>query len=369
MTSSYAVKALCLMSFLVLTAPLFVGDVSSAPSSKKTAVYNLYFGDLHTHTGYSDSWEDTTPWDAYKAAIDAGADFMAVTDHLAIWNAYNAFVLDEKEWADTLAAADYYTSRRFVAMAAYEAWLLGECGEINVYNTREFPPAKPLGYRFDRLPDFYDWLASQPGAIGQWNHPLYVSKDFQNYAYYSEARDAAMGLIEVYNDVFYEASYIKALDAGWHMMPSANSDTHYSDWISGHEMRTVLLAESLTPKDLYAAMSAGRGYATLDKNLRIYYTLDGAVMGANLSAADGAYTASIKISDPDGMKDKITLVEIVSDGGIVVASIPTNGASVDLTVSLSSETARYFFVRVHTASPLNGGPGVTAWTAPVWTGR
>ena len=31
-----------------------------------------------------------------------------------------------------------------------------------------------------------------------------------------------------------------ALDAGWHVMPSANSDTHYDDWIAGHELRTVL---------------------------------------------------------------------------------------------------------------------------------
>ena len=32
--------------------------------------------------------------------------------------------------------------------------------------------------------------------------------------------------------------------------------------------------------------------------------------------------------------------------------------------------SRYFWVRVSTASDdVNGVPGVTAWTAPVWTGR
>jgi hypothetical protein len=367
-------RTLCLLLVLVMASPLLSGQVASDKDPTKgkpsTTTYNLYFGDLHTHTGYSDAYDDSTPWEAYEAAIDAGADFMAVTDHVAIWNAYNAYVASPEQWEDLLAAADYYTSKEFVAMAGYEAWLLADLGEFNVYNTRELPPEQTLGYRYDRLPNFYDWLAEQPGAIGQFNHPLYVSDNFMDYSYYTETRDIGMSIIEVHNEDLYEDSYIMALDAGWHVLPSANSDTHYSDWIAVHEMRTVLLAESLTPEDLYDAMSACRGYGTLDKNLEIRYTLDGAVMGSNLSAADGTYTASIQIFDPDGLKDEITLVEIISDRGEIVASIPTSRSSVDLTVDLDSEDARYFYVRVTTASPLEGEEaGVTAWTSPVWTGR
>ena len=364
------------MLIFVLSIPFLGGHTSSAKgpnnADDETSAYNLYFGDLHTHTGYSDAYdEESTPWDAFAAAIAGGADFMATTDHLQIWNAYDAFVIDEVEWADTLAAAAYYTSDTFVAMPGYEAWLLANCGEINVYNTEELPPRETLGNRFDRLPSFYDWLASMPGVIGQFNHPLYVSEDFMDFDFYDESRDTAMCVIEAYNTEYYDPSYQKALDAGWHLMPSANSDTHYSDWIAGHEMRSVLLAESLTPEDLYAAMSACRGYATLDKNLRVEYTLDGAIMGSNLSDPDGTYTAWIRIEDPDGAElDEVTLVEIVTDDGVVIASASTGGALVELTITLDSEDARYFYVRVTTASPLNGDvPGITAWTAPVWTGR
>ncbi|MEM4233512.1 MAG: CehA/McbA family metallohydrolase [Thermoplasmata archaeon] len=355
---------------VVLSCPLASSCVVSAGKPQAGETYNLYFGDLHTHTGYSDAYEDSTPWDAFQAAIDAGADFMAVTDHIAIWHGYDAWTMNAAEWADLLAAADYFTSKKFVAMAGYEAWLLGGCGEINVYNVRDLPPKEPLGYRFDRLPSFYDWLASQPGAVGQFNHPTYVSRDFMNYAFYSEPRDAGMNIIEVYNDEYYEDSYVMALDAGWHVMPSANSDTHYSDWISGHEMRTVLLAPRLTPEDLYAAMSSCRGYATLDKNLRIQFTLNGAVMGSTLASQTSIFTARITIADPDRTaSDSITAVEIVSDGGAVAAHVPTSGTAVDLTITLTSTTARYYFVRVITASDHTGSPGVTAWTAPVWTGR
>jgi hypothetical protein len=359
--------ALFVVAVAVMIVPFSCQNASSAGSNVKTTTYNLYFGDLHTHTGYSDAYEASTPWDAYKAAIAAGADFMAVTDHVAIWNAYNAWVDSVEEWNDCLAAADFYTSRKFVAMAGYEAWLLGDLGEINVYNTRDWPPG-PLGYRQDRLPSFYDWLAQQPGAIGQFNHPLYVSDNFQDFGYYTPTRDIGMNIIEVYNDVVYEDSYVMALDAGWHLMPSANSDTHYADWIAGHEMRTVLLAESLTAQNLYAAMSASRGYATLDKNLQIYYTLNGAVMGSVLSPT-GTYEVSVRISDPDGAADAIKLVEIVSDGGAVVASKRFDSAKVQWTTTLTSDGAQYFYVRVTTASNLSGVEGVTAWTAPVWTGR
>lgn len=361
---------LALGMIFVLISPLSGGNVAAARQDSAKVAYNLYFGDLHTHTGYSDGYADVTPWDAYKAAIDAGADFMAVTDHIAIWHDYEAWVASPEQWNDILAAADFYTSKKFVAMAGYEAWLLGNVGEINVYNTRELPHY-PLGDKPDRLSNFYGWLADHPGAVGQFNHPLYVSDDFMGYSLDPESSaDAVMGMIEVYNDVFYEDSYIMALDAGWHLMPTANSDTHYPDWISGTEIRTVLLAPSLTPQNLYAAMSAGMGYATLDKNLRISYTLNGEVMGSTLASPTSTYKAWVHIEDPDRVAaDRITLVEIVSDGGAVVASAPTHANTVDLTFSLPSSAATYYYVRVTTASSLGGGPGVTAWTAPVWTGQ
>jgi hypothetical protein len=368
-----ATTALAVALVLVMAGPFccFGSEGKGGPPVSEPG-YDIYFGDLHTHTGYSDAYDrDSTPWDAYQAAIDAGADFMAVTDHVQFWNAYDAWIMDKEEWEDTLQAADYFTSEEFVAMAGYETWMLAGCGEVNVFNTREFPESVNLGYRYDRLPNFYDWLKDIPGAIGQFNHPLYVSDNFMDYDFLNDERDASMSIIEVWNTMdSYEDSYIMALDAGWHVMPSANSDTHYSDWIANHEMRSVLLAESLTPEDLYDAMRNCRGYGTLDSTLHITYTLNSAVMGSQL-VADGTteYLAEVHIWDPEGAGDEVTLVEVLSDGGEVVASIPFYSDDVTVTIPLSSDSAGYFFLRVSTVSPLDGEPGVTAWTAPVWTGR
>jgi len=42
---------------------------------------------------------------------------------------------------------------------------------------------------------------------------------------------------------------------------------------------------------------------------------------------------------------------------------------VDWEIPLTSVTARYYYLRVTTASNVSGSEGLTAWTAPVWTGR
>jgi hypothetical protein len=361
---------------LVFTLGAGTASAQAAGQPPSPALYNLYFGDLHAHTGYSDGARGSTPDDAFSGAATEGADFMATTDHQGS--------LTSAEWADTLAAAGRHTSPTFVAMAGYEAWVVG-IGEINMFNTPNWPK-EPTGKGADKansghhgnrwlsLPETYDWLAAQPGAVGQWNHPTAYagvsSENFVGFADRTLSRDGGMGLIEVFNDVVYESSYVLALDAGWHVMPAANSDTHNPDWISGSEVRTVLLAPDLTPAALYGAMSAGRGYATVDRNLRVRFAVNGAVMGSVLDGSTQTFEIRVQVEDPDpGEADALTQVEIVSDGGVVVATLPAGGNEGEWSATLSSSTARYYYARVSTASGPDGLPGPTAWTAPVWTGR
>lgn len=381
--------ALFVIAVAAMSVPFSCQNASSAGSNDETTEYKLYFGDLHSHTSYSDG--QGTPWDAFAAAKAAGADFLATTDH--VHYPYGQISLTPELWADTLLAAEASTSEDFVAMAGYELWLPW-AGEINVYNTNEIygenGRGNPGGHGFNNglhesihavLPSVYDWLA-ETGAIGQWNHPTYwygpndmgfnesPMSNFFDFDYYSAARDQGISVLENLRNPNYEMSYIMALDAGWHVMPAANSDTHSANWISGSKVRTVLLAESLTAEDLYGAMRASRGYATQDVNLEISYTLNGAVMGSVLGADPSVYTASIHIEDPDGVaSDAITLVEIVSDGGLVVANKLGGSTVFDWEVTLESGTSHYYYLRVTTASNASGGEGVTAWTAPVWTGR
>ncbi len=378
MVSRKLISGLSLIIVIAMIGPSLCCDATVAVEPEEAVPeYNLYFGDLHSHTSYSDGV--LMPDDAFEAGESAGADFLAVTDH--------QHELTDREWADILRSAEEHTEdNKFVAMAGYEYYLRG-INELNIYGTPIMPPnpgiPPPSKYEGDRMtggsfiPWIYDWIAEESGAIGQWNHPLSygcpVAWDYFQFDYWANDRDLAMGMLECYNWGYREPSYIKALDNGWHMMPTATEDDHYGDWISPLGIRTVLLAPSLTTDNLYEAMREGRGYATLDDNLEIRFTVNDGVMGSNLSSPGAtSYTASIVIDDFDGLCDAITLVEIVSDGNDTVWSYaPMSSSYENLNIELSGDDApRYFFVRVTTVSPLNGDvEGVTAWTAPVWTGN
>lgn len=371
----YSVTSIVIVAVMVVPC-VFCGTALADKPETTTVSYNLYFGDLHSHTSYSDG--TALPDDAYAMAVGAGADFLAITDHY--------YQLNDAEWEALLLEADSNTvPGSFVAMAGYEYYLSG-INEINIYGTEtmapfpgDTPEANYAGTRMTGgtfIPWIYDWIADEPGAIGQWNHPLSygcpVAWDYYQFDYRTDDRDDAMGMIEVYNWGYRDSSYIKALDAGWHMMPTATEDDHYGDWISPLGIRTVLLAPSLERDDLYEAMRLGRGYATLDSNLEIRFKVDGEVMGSSLSDPGAEnYMASLDIYDPDGESDMITLVEIVSNGNFTVwSAAPYSNSFTDMEIELpGTGEPQYFFVRITTVSPLNGVvEGYTAWTAPVWTG-
>ena len=133
------------------------------------------------------------------------------------------------------------------------------------------------------MPQFYDWLASYPGGVGRsaTTRRTY-SKEFDGLRLphrrcatrcVEPARGLQLGNYGYYKITDFESSYVKALDLGWHVMPSANSDTHVADWITGYETcgpscsRTRSRRPTCTPP-----CAPSRGYATLDKDLRVTFT-------------------------------------------------------------------------------------------------
>ncbi len=292
-------------------------------------------------------------------------------------------------WADTLAVANKYNRDGvFVTLPGYELWLPWmTVGEMNIFNATEIfgQTGNPAGNGYnnghkrglvDVLPSLYDWLATK-GAVGQWNHPDYyggdtsVDLDWYQFGFYTPERDQAVNMIEIWNDITYEPAYVRALDAGWHVLPSANSDTHYADWITGCDVRTVLLADGSHARQARRRHARQPGLRDRGQEPRGPLHAGRHSRWVRPWRRRRATPASIRIHDPNGATDAIKLVEIVSDGGEVVASKKAfNSADVSWTIkALPSSAERYFYVRVTTASDFWGNEGVTAWTAPVWTGR
>lgn len=314
-----------------------------------TQNYNIYFGDFHSHTTNSDG--TGTPSQAYKQAIEYGADFLAVTDHS--WE-------DKIYWDSCRVTADKNTSDSFVAIAGFE--MTKSWGHMCIFNTSWYTYSDSNIER----DSFYSILAKDSQCIAQWNHPTEMTDEFDKFSGYSPELDKIINLLEIINDKrdeIFESSYIKALDKGWHVSPAANSDNHNGQWIKGYSRRTAVLATGLTRDEIYTAMKNHRTYATEDKNLQVHFFINGHMMGSVLHAPPQCI-AQVYIHDPDtnDSYDRIKSVEIITEKGNVAASLSCMNHTVSWTQALDRPDSvnTYFYIRIKNLD------GRIAFTAPVW---
>ncbi|MCD7760771.1 MAG: CehA/McbA family metallohydrolase, partial [Clostridiales bacterium] len=351
-------------------------------TERSQEAYNIYFGQLHSHTNYSDGAGSIT--DAYEHATEVHEttdtlDFLAVTDHSNSFdNASSSSVTitdgsASTEWTEGQAYADQYTTDEFVALFGYEMTWSNGLGHINTFNTGGFQSRTQSAYTTysTALQNYYDTLKTVTDSISQFNHPGTTFGDFQDFSYFDEEIDDLITLIEVGNGEGTIGSssyfpsyeyYTRALDKGWHVAPTNNQDNHKGLWGDANTARTVVLADSLTESDIYDAMRNYRVYATEDNDLSIYYTLDGNIMGTILSESDvdDTVTLSVKISDPTD--SSIGTVSVIVNGGYVLASQTVSGSEDTVTFTVSSDYS-YYYIKVVEAD------GDIAVTAPVWVGE
>jgi len=337
---------------------VFIGDeVHAAEPAPATAAVTLtaYHGSLHNHTGYSDGVLD--PHAAFTAGRQRGLDFMAVTDH--------SEQIDDGEWEDTLDQAISHTvAGKFVALAGCEYTNSAE-GHTNVFNTITRPAYVDQGYGYAEwvptLADFYAWMAQHPEAVGQFNHPTWYGKNFNNWAY-DGAGETGMQMVEVGSGpsgVWSEEEYRQALDHGWRIGPTNNGDTHTDQWGIDNLGRSGIWAADLTPAGVLEAMRSMRLFATEDGNAEIYLRGDGAWMGRTIPN-DGAVDFEIYAYDPDG--ESLASLNLYTYGGqIVTSTVPgTNPFLWSFQLELDASMG-YYFARAEQTD------GDRLVTAPLWT--
>jgi len=352
---------------------------NSAPTPVSTQViwtftignYNIYFGGMHSHTNLSDG--TGTPQQAYDSAKAAGADFMAVTDHSNWFDGDSATVVanlaggPSTEWAGLKAAADANNvPGTFVGIAGYEMTWSGGPGHINTFNTVGYDTRTHTAMN---LTAYYAQLAQYPQSISQLNHPGTTFGTFDDFAHWTAEADAVVDLVEVGNGegVVHQAGYFPsyqyyqmALDKGWHVAPSNNQDNHKGNWMSANDARTVVLAPELTRDAIFEAIRQKHVYATEDKDLRVTYHLNDAVMGSSL---DNPSTLNFSITFSDAeTTDIITKVSIIANGGVVVASTNPNTNQGTWNYTMPTDPYSFYYVRIDQADT------DVAVTAPVWTG-
>jgi hypothetical protein len=298
----------------------------------------VYFADLHSHSSYSDG--TLTPKDAHDDARDvAKLDVFCLTDHLEY--------VDELEWLDVREQAwDANEDGRFVAFPGLE-WTKG-WGHLNIYD--------PKMRRWPEGPAEFYKSAANAGVVVKFIHPGDGSKTHDGLAY-SEVGDQAVQLMEV-RHATEEKALIRALNNGWHIAPDGSDDTHRPNWGNVRSW-TRMLMPGLSKRNVLDALKKRRVYSTLDRNCKLFFMVNGGIMGDPVDELSQIATVSVKVEDPDP-NDAIAQIEFILDGQVVGSAEPGKPRCELATDWELSEGKHYCFVKITQTD------GNMLWSAPVW---
>ncbi len=363
------------------------------------SAFQLYFGQMHSHTQYSDGAGTLDSALSYIRSLpeSANVQFVAFTDHSNYFDSKNdpnveAALYDASLVKDSDASHSWATYKKavadfnadpansdLVAIAGFEMTWSGGPGHINTFNTAGVVSRNnsTLNNKTDDagMKAYYALLSQEEGAdsISQFNHPGTTFGNFKDFAYWDPVIDSRMYTVEVGNGEgqigaggYYPSyeQYIMALDKGWHVAPTNNQDNHKGRWGNANDARDVILTDDFTEQGIYEAIRNYRVYATEDKNLELGYTVNGEQMGTILSEVPEKLSFNISVYDPD-KTDSIASVELVVNSGKVAYSWSKDeiaAAGGILTTELAPDYS-YYFVRVTESD------GDIAVTAPVWVGE
>ena len=358
--------------------------------------YQHYFGQLHSHTQYSDGAGtlDSALTHIKNLPASANIQFVAFTDHSnyfdkngeanpegALYDMSKATEYSRGLWSEYKGAiADFnaVNGSSLLALGGFEMTWSGGPGHINTFNTPGIVSRnnKTLNNKTDDagMKAYYALLSQAEGAqsISQFNHPGTTFGNFKDFNYWDPVIDSRMYMVEVGNGEgaigaggYYPSyeQYIMALDKGWHLAPTNNQDNHKGKWGNANDARDVIITDDFSEAGIYEAIRALRMYATEDKNLELTYTVNGLMMGSSITEIPDKLNVEVTVNDPD-VSDSIAKVEVVANSGKVAytwdnaAQLRSGKLSATLDPSYS-----YYFIRVTQKD------GDLAVTSPVWVGE
>jgi trimeric autotransporter adhesin len=366
------------------------------------AQYNFYYGNIHSHSSYSDGNKDSTAsgyyypgQDFYYAKGSFHMDFLGIAEHNH-YTASNSPGMHVADYARGMYQAD--TSNvdgSFATLFGFEWGIISNGGHVVTYGvpglvgweTGSGAWGSTNNYNIfcakSVYTNFWPIINSYSNAFCTLAHPQ--SGDYNNLlgaptAYSIIADDAIVGVAirsgsafsttTDYSDAaptLYESSYFNALAKGYHVGPTVDHDNHNSNFGRTNHTRTVVLANTLTRNNIIGAYRANRFYASDDWDAQVNFTINGSVMGSDLTTNSNS-TISISIIDAQnnvGTVDSIKKIELyygVPESGIVptILTSNTNSNTLNFSHPTFANDRFYYFVKITETD------NDIIWTAPIW---
>lgn len=349
---------------------------------------NYYFGNLHSHTYYSDGNKDypasgcnnpTCSYNYAKASLHF--DFLGITEHnhasagLSISEFHSGYAQAESanqegiflclwgiEWGVLTNSSDGH-----VIIYGFDDKLLGwEVGNYDIYVAKSDYDA--LFRKVKNNPNAFCYLA-HPGN----NNFGYLSSNPYNATYDSAIvavpfrSGPAFSTNTSYSD--YPAgdylNYYKILLAkGYKIGCGYDHDNHYTTFGRCNAGRLVILAPSLTTTDFYYAMKNMHFYGSDDWNAKIDFKVNATNIMGDIVTSSFNPTITVVHNDEDGeMADSIKLWTGYSGSGVmpsVIQVVKNNNLLNFVDNSINLNMQRYYFIEIVQQD------GQRIVTSPIW---
>jgi hypothetical protein len=369
-------------------------QITGTPFDPSTGYLYLY-GNLHSHSSYSDGNKDNTskiPQDDYAFARDAlCVDFWGISEHnhaTAGMNISN-FPLGYNQ-ANTLNGVPGPSGNSIVTLWGMEWGVISGGGHVVTYGfDDQLVGWEPGNYNiFCQKNDYtslFNLIDNQPNAFATLAHPN--NTDFGNIAnsVYDGTKDNAIVGVAVesgpafststtYNDFPSQLNYLSyyktMLAKGYRLGATMDQDNHNMTFGTSNSNRLVVLSSAKSRAEIVNAIRSMRFYASEDCNAKVDYKLNSNVIGSSVTGS-GVPAITLGVTDLDG--ENAATIELwggVMGGSVPAAPIKTFAGVNSMTFNsgnvenVQPDNSTYYYFAVITQEDSN-----KIVTSPIWFSR
>jgi PKD repeat protein len=348
---------------------------------------NHYFGNIHSHSSYSDGNKDsatslmTKPIQNFLYAKESlQTDFYGISEH----NHESAGMRSSYYFNQGLKDADSTTiDGEFIAMYGMEWGVISSGGHILLYGFDSLcgwdfgsseiyiPEADftKLWKTINRKPGTFAYLAHpQSGDYGGiFNNPVNPTAD-SAIAGMAMRSGPAFSTNDTYSNPSsgtYLNRYNDALKRGYHLGVGLDHDTHNSVFDRQSAGRLVVMSPILNRTEIIEGIKRRRIYSSDDWNTKVNFFVNNLPMGSIVENSGNAEIFII-VNDPDAEQiSSITIYYGVPGSGSnpTVLSSANNSSNLSYTHTINNNSSYYYYCYIVQAD------GDKIWTSPVWYKR
>lgn len=321
---------------------------------------NFYRGDLHTHTTPEhthDKFINRTEYlytDYLNYIKDENLrDLAVITDHSETIDHENFFksFAECERMKDEMEPIVFAGSESEIKYAEVDRFgrLHRRSGELVTLNANNFSQA-------NTFEEFYTAYTSSPYAIGIFAHPHVMGYSTRGLWDYrprlnnpKELRDIVKYIEAIGNpnkeNMLHEYVYSEALDGGFRISTTCNSDKHNNWDFNSYPGATVIIAPEKTREAFTDALLNLRAYACESGNIKLNYSVNGKYAPADLSPDETSYHFKVEIDYfRDDPATRPVRCDVISDGGVTVKSF-TDVNFENFEFDIEAPEARWFYLR------------------------